>query len=100
MGCAPAGIRIKRVVKFVWCDKWSRRSGLNGRPAVYETAALPTELRRLGVDDLNGSRALEKLGHDTDRALDLSMNSIRWHPPERRLGKLKIAHNREGREKQ
>ena len=25
---------------------WSRRSGLNGRPAVYETAALPTELRR------------------------------------------------------
>ena len=26
---------------------WSRRSGLNGRPAVYETAALPTELRRL-----------------------------------------------------
>ena len=26
--------------------KWSRRSGLNGRPAVYETAALPTELRR------------------------------------------------------
>ena len=27
-------------------EKWSRRSGLNGRPAVYETAALPTELRR------------------------------------------------------
>jgi len=27
-------------------DMWSRRSGLNGRPAVYETAALPTELRR------------------------------------------------------
>jgi hypothetical protein len=26
---------------------WSRRPGLNGRPAVYETAALPTELRRL-----------------------------------------------------
>ncbi len=26
--------------------RWSRRSGLNGRPAVYETAALPTELRR------------------------------------------------------
>lgn len=25
---------------------WSRRPGLNGRPAVYETAALPTELRR------------------------------------------------------
>ncbi len=28
------------------CEVWSRRSGLNGRPAVYETAALPTELRR------------------------------------------------------
>jgi hypothetical protein len=27
-------------------EYWSRRSGLNGRPAVYETAALPTELRR------------------------------------------------------
>src|SRR5690349_16697967 len=27
--------------------KWSRRSGLNGRPADYESAALPTELRRL-----------------------------------------------------
>ena len=27
--------------------RWSRRPGLNGRPAVYETAALPTELRRL-----------------------------------------------------
>ncbi len=26
--------------------KWSRRSGLNGRPADYESAALPTELRR------------------------------------------------------
>src|SRR2546428_8220668 len=25
---------------------WSRRSDLNRRPAVYETAALPTELRR------------------------------------------------------
>src|SRR6185295_14683148 len=31
-------------------DIWSRRSGLNGRPAVYETAALPTELRRRGVN--------------------------------------------------
>jgi hypothetical protein len=31
---------------------WSRRPGLNGRPAVYETAALPTELRRhLGETD-------------------------------------------------
>jgi hypothetical protein len=30
--CAP-----KRVGKLVWCDEWSRRSGLNGRPAVYET---------------------------------------------------------------
>jgi hypothetical protein len=29
-----------------WLVLWSRRSGLNGRPAVYETAALPTELRR------------------------------------------------------
>ena len=27
-------------------SKWSRRSGLNGRPADYESAALPTELRR------------------------------------------------------
>src|SRR5258708_13866929 len=29
-------------------EKWSRRSGLNGRPADYESAALPTELRRQG----------------------------------------------------
>ena len=55
---------------------WSRRSGLNGRPAVYETAALPTELRRLGVDDLNGHGRSKRSGHDTDQALDLSMNSI------------------------
>jgi hypothetical protein len=27
-------------------ETWSRRSDLNRRPAVYETAALPTELRR------------------------------------------------------
>ena len=32
---------------------WSRRSGLNGRPAVYETAALPTELRRLSLNRHN-----------------------------------------------
>ncbi len=55
---------------------WSRRSGLNGRPAVYETAALPTELRRLGVVDLNGHGRSKSSGHDTDRALDLSMNPI------------------------
>ena len=29
--CAP-----KRVGKLIWCDEWSQRSGLNGRPAVYE----------------------------------------------------------------
>src|SRR3954468_1436827 len=38
---------------------WSRRSGLNGRPADYESAALPTELRRLawwaGRHDLPGA---------------------------------------------
>jgi hypothetical protein len=34
-------------MELVLRDIWSRRSGLNGRPAVYETAALPTELRRL-----------------------------------------------------
>ena len=28
-------------------ENWSRRSGSNGRPADYESAALPTELRRL-----------------------------------------------------
>jgi len=32
----PQEYALKRVVEFVWCDKWSRRSGLNGRPAVYE----------------------------------------------------------------
>lgn len=52
----PQEYAPKRIVEFVWCDKWSRRSGLNGRPAVYETAALPTELRRLGVVDLNEHR--------------------------------------------
>ena len=29
--------------------KWSRRSDSNRGPAVYETAALPTELRRLEI---------------------------------------------------
>ena len=55
---------------------WSRRSGLNGRPAVYETAALPTELRRLGVVNLNGHWRSKRSGHDTDLALELSMNPI------------------------
>ena len=55
---------------------WSRRSGLNGRPAVYETAALPTELRRLRVVDLKRYRRSKRSGHDTDRALDLSINPI------------------------
>ena len=36
IGKAPGGFAI-----------WSRRLGMNRRPAVYETAALPTELRRL-----------------------------------------------------
>src|SRR4051812_47426643 len=36
----------------MFCLKnWSRRSGLNGRPADYESAALPTELRRLGLTE-------------------------------------------------
>ena len=42
-----------RTLRRLWSEQatqviemWSRRSGLNGRPAVYETAALPTELRR------------------------------------------------------
>jgi hypothetical protein len=43
----------RRTLRRLWSEQarqviesWSRRSGLNGRPAVYETAALPTELRR------------------------------------------------------
>jgi hypothetical protein len=31
----------------VICGNWSRRSDLNRGPADYESAALPTELRRL-----------------------------------------------------
>ena len=30
-------------------EEWSRRPDLNRGPAVYETAALPTELRRPGA---------------------------------------------------
>ncbi len=41
---------------------WSRRPGLNGRPAVYETAALPTELRR-------------HLG-ETERSLDWTLSGM------------------------
>jgi hypothetical protein len=40
-------------MELVLRDLWSRRSGLNGRPAVYETAALPTELRRLSLERHN-----------------------------------------------
>jgi hypothetical protein len=39
-------IRRRRIGGSVRNTVWSRRPGLNGRPAVYETAALPTELRR------------------------------------------------------
>ncbi len=45
-------IRRRRIGGRVLNTVWSRRPGLNGRPAVYETAALPTELRRhLGETD-------------------------------------------------
>ena len=40
--------------------KWSRRSGLNGRPAVYETAALPTELRRLSHETTQLTRVFSQ----------------------------------------
>ena len=40
--------------------QWSRRSGLNGRPAVYETAALPTELRRLSRETTQLTRVFSQ----------------------------------------
>ena len=38
--------RVDRTRRFKRSLVWSRRVGSNHRPAVYETAALPTELRR------------------------------------------------------
>ena len=42
-GCQATAVRDPR-------REWSRRSGSNRRPAVYKTAALPTELPRRGVE--------------------------------------------------
>ena len=39
-------IALERGGEAVEVERWSRRSDLNRRPAVYETAALPTELHR------------------------------------------------------
>lgn len=36
---------------------WSRREDLNPRPAVYKTAALPTELRRHGAEIITSGRS-------------------------------------------
>ena len=64
LGLPPIKPGLNRSCLFAWigdhCQSarapWSRRSGLNGRPAVYETAALPTELRRPSCehDNLHG----------------------------------------------
>jgi hypothetical protein len=39
-------IALERGGAAVEVERWSRRSDSNRRPAVYETAALPTELHR------------------------------------------------------
>lgn len=48
---------IGLIVRFVWemgkqAQKWSRLTGLNRRPEVYKTTALPTELSRLVFDNI------------------------------------------------
>jgi hypothetical protein len=47
---AKAGKPDRRAEARHLIRKWSRRSDLNRGPAVYETAALPTELRRLDAE--------------------------------------------------
>ena len=42
-------IALERGGAAIEVERWSRRSDLNRRPADYESAALPTELRRHGV---------------------------------------------------
>ncbi len=53
---------------------WSRRPGLNGRPAVYETAALPTELRR-HLGKTGGWPDRKIFGHDSDHQRGCQLQS-------------------------
>ena len=92
--CTP-----KRVVELVLCDIWSRRSGLNGRPAVYETAALPTELRRLSYEttqltwDFSQPQGIFRVTTETDAqqhylnlATGCSLTKAPWPGPGRQRG--------------
>src|SRR3954454_11536604 len=68
---------------------WSRRSGLNRRPADYESAALPTELRRPGAErpfyqNSTAAHRLESVPMQISRilayrvALPLHETSYKW----------------------
>ncbi len=51
-GVSGSGEDTRRIGhEFLWRGKncWSQRSDLNRRPTVYETVALPTELRWRGA---------------------------------------------------
>lgn len=66
---------IREIARHVHLYFWSRRSDLNGRPADYKSAALPTELHRhficLGsTSRLNRtSRILHKFPHSSSPAV-------------------------------
>ena len=47
--------------------QWSRRLESNQRPAVYETAALPTELRRQGKNKRKVNFPTDDAVHDSGR---------------------------------
>src|SRR4026208_2479654 len=66
---------------------WSRRAGLNRGPADYESAALPTELRRRG-QEREPKRTVDCNRVETDLAnRPISRTASTWHATPERLTK-------------